>query len=66
MAATLLEGEKLASKIKEGLKKDVAELKSKGAAPHLVALQVGEMLIIIRDRIKIDNQSFLYCLIPFH
>jgi methylenetetrahydrofolate dehydrogenase (NADP+)/methenyltetrahydrofolate cyclohydrolase len=42
MAATLLEGQQLVSKIKEGLKKDIDALKSKGLVPHLVAVQVGE------------------------
>jgi methylenetetrahydrofolate dehydrogenase (NADP+)/methenyltetrahydrofolate cyclohydrolase len=42
MTATLLQGEELASKIKEQLKKDLKELKSKGVSPHLVAVQVGE------------------------
>lgn len=42
MAATLLEGQPLASKIKEGLKKDINALKSKGFVPHLAAVQVGE------------------------
>lgn len=42
MAATLLQGDKLASKIKEGLKKDIEDLKEKGVPPHLVAVQVGE------------------------
>jgi len=42
MAATLLEGQQLASKIKEGLKKDIDILKSKGFVPHLAAVQVGE------------------------
>ncbi|MFA5240577.1 MAG: bifunctional 5,10-methylenetetrahydrofolate dehydrogenase/5,10-methenyltetrahydrofolate cyclohydrolase [Phycisphaerae bacterium] len=42
MAAILLEGQPLASKIKEGLKKDIDTLKSKGFVPHLAAVQVGE------------------------
>lgn len=42
MAATLLQGEKVASEIKEGLKKDIENLKAKGVPPHLVAVQVGE------------------------
>ncbi len=42
MAATLLQGEKVASEIKEGLKKDIEDLKAKGVPPHLVAVQVGE------------------------
>lgn len=42
MTATLLEGEGLASKIKEQLKKDIGQLKAKGFSPHLVAVQVGE------------------------
>ena len=42
MTATLLDGEKLAAEIKEGLKKDIEELKAQGATPRLVAVQVGE------------------------
>lgn len=42
MAATLLEGEELASQIKADIKKDIEALKAKGVTPHLVALQVGE------------------------
>ena len=42
MTATLLEGEKLASKIRANIVKDIKELKAKGRAPHLIALQVGE------------------------
>ncbi|MBN3038197.1 MAG: bifunctional 5,10-methylenetetrahydrofolate dehydrogenase/5,10-methenyltetrahydrofolate cyclohydrolase [Candidatus Omnitrophica bacterium] len=38
MGARLLDGETLAVKIKEGLKKEIAQL----GAPHLVAVQVGE------------------------
>jgi methylenetetrahydrofolate dehydrogenase (NADP+)/methenyltetrahydrofolate cyclohydrolase len=42
MTASLLQGEKVASEIKEGLKKDIEDLKAKGTPPHLVAVQVGE------------------------
>jgi len=42
MAATLLQGEKVASEIKDGLKKDIEDLKAKGTVPYLVAVQVGE------------------------
>ncbi|HZK18374.1 MAG TPA: bifunctional 5,10-methylenetetrahydrofolate dehydrogenase/5,10-methenyltetrahydrofolate cyclohydrolase [Clostridia bacterium] len=42
MAAELLRGKPIADKIKEQVKKDVEELKSKGATPFLVAVQVGE------------------------
>ncbi len=42
MAATLLQGEKVASEVKETLKKDIEALKAKGILPHLVAVQVGE------------------------
>ena len=42
MSASLLEGEKAASRSKEALKKDIEELKAKGLGPHLVAVQVGE------------------------
>jgi len=42
MTATLLQGEELASKMKEQLKRDVEELNSKGVSPHLVAVQVCE------------------------
>jgi len=43
MPAELLKGKPIADKIKEGLKSEVEALKSKtGAAPKLVAVQVGE------------------------
>jgi len=42
MAATLLHGEKIASEIKKGLKKDIEDLKAKSVPPHLAAVQVGE------------------------
>lgn len=42
MTASLLQGEKVASEFKEGLKKDIEDLKAKGTPPHLVAVQVGE------------------------
>jgi len=42
MAATLLQGDTLASEIKQTLKKHIKDLKAKGVPPHLVAVQVGE------------------------
>lgn len=42
MTAKLLDGEALAGKIKEGLKKEIAELKGRGISPSLTAVQVGE------------------------
>ena len=42
MTASLLQGEKVASEFKEGLKKDIEDLEAKGTPPHLVAVQVGE------------------------
>jgi methylenetetrahydrofolate dehydrogenase (NADP+)/methenyltetrahydrofolate cyclohydrolase len=42
MAATLLQGDVLASEMKQRLKQDIENLKAKGAPPHLVAVQVGE------------------------
>jgi len=42
MAATLLQGDKLASQIKDVLRKDIEDLKAKGVRPHLVGVQVGE------------------------
>lgn len=42
MPAQLLDGEALAVKIKEDLKAEIESLKKSGAAPHLVAVQVGE------------------------
>jgi methylenetetrahydrofolate dehydrogenase (NADP+)/methenyltetrahydrofolate cyclohydrolase len=42
MAATLLQGDTLASEIKKTLRKDIQGLKAKGVPPHLVAVQVGE------------------------
>ncbi len=40
--ATVLDGRKLAREIKEQLAEDVARLRTDGAAPSLVSLQVGE------------------------
>ncbi|MDD5326190.1 MAG: bifunctional 5,10-methylenetetrahydrofolate dehydrogenase/5,10-methenyltetrahydrofolate cyclohydrolase [Phycisphaerae bacterium] len=54
MVATLLEGQQLASKIKEGLKKDIDALKSKGFVPHLAAVQVGENAA---SRVYINQQK---------
>ncbi|HBI26898.1 MAG: bifunctional 5,10-methylenetetrahydrofolate dehydrogenase/5,10-methenyltetrahydrofolate cyclohydrolase [Syntrophaceticus sp.] len=42
MPAQLLKGKPLADKIKDDVKKDVAELKAKGVSPSLVAIQVGQ------------------------
>ncbi len=42
MSAKLLDGKALAGKIKEGLKKEIEELKSKNIVPSLTAVQVGE------------------------
>lgn len=42
MPAQLLKGKPIADKIKEDVKKEVEELKAKGVAPSLVAIQVGE------------------------
>ena len=42
MPAKLLDGEVLAAKIKEGLRKEISELSAQGTTPHLVAIQVGE------------------------
>ncbi|MFH1824367.1 MAG: bifunctional 5,10-methylenetetrahydrofolate dehydrogenase/5,10-methenyltetrahydrofolate cyclohydrolase [Candidatus Firestonebacteria bacterium] len=42
MSAILLDGESLARKIKEGLKKEIEDFKSKGKLLTLVAIQVGE------------------------
>lgn len=42
MAATLLQGDKLASQIKEVLRKDIEDLKARDIRPHLTAVQVGE------------------------
>lgn len=42
MPAQLLKGKPIADKIKEDVKKEVEELKVKGVAPSLVAIQVGE------------------------
>ncbi len=42
MAAVLLQGDKLASKMKQRLKQDIEDLKARGVPPHLVAVQVGE------------------------
>ena len=53
MAAKLLDGEALAGKIKEGLKKEIEELKGKGTTPSLAAVQVGENPA---SRVYIRNQ----------
>jgi len=42
MAAVLLQGDKLASEMKQRLKQDIENLKARGVPPHLVAVQVGE------------------------
>ncbi len=42
MSAKILDGEVLAGRIKEKLKKEISELKSKGKVPYLVAVQLGE------------------------
>lgn len=42
MAAVLLQGDKLASEMKQRLKQDIENLKAEGVPPHLVAVQVGE------------------------
>lgn len=54
MSAKLLYGEPLAETIKEGLKKEIEELKGKGITPSLVAVQVGENPA---SRIYIRNQK---------
>lgn len=54
MSAKLLDGEALAGKIKEGLKKEVEELKGKGIVPSLAAVQVGENPA---SRVYIRNQK---------
>ena len=54
MAATLLQGEKVASEIQEGLKKEIEDLKAKGVLPHLVAVQVGEN---VASRLYIRRQQ---------
>ncbi len=42
MAATIIDGKKVAAEIKEGLKKEVEELKAKGINPALAVVLVGE------------------------
>jgi methylenetetrahydrofolate dehydrogenase (NADP+)/methenyltetrahydrofolate cyclohydrolase len=42
MAAQIIDGKKVAADIKEGLKKEIAELKSKGINPCLAVVLVGE------------------------
>ncbi|NOX96722.1 MAG: bifunctional 5,10-methylenetetrahydrofolate dehydrogenase/5,10-methenyltetrahydrofolate cyclohydrolase [Nitrospirae bacterium] len=54
MSAKLLDGEVLAGKIKEGLKKEIEELKGKGITPSLTAVQVGENPA---SRVYIRNQK---------
>ncbi len=54
MTAKLLDGEALAGKIKEELKKEIAELKGKGTTPSLAAVQVGENPA---SRVYIRNQK---------
>ncbi|MBM4049229.1 MAG: bifunctional 5,10-methylenetetrahydrofolate dehydrogenase/5,10-methenyltetrahydrofolate cyclohydrolase [Planctomycetes bacterium] len=42
MAAQIIDGDAVAAKIKDALKKDIQELKAAGRGPHLRAVQVGE------------------------
>ncbi|MBI4685005.1 MAG: bifunctional methylenetetrahydrofolate dehydrogenase/methenyltetrahydrofolate cyclohydrolase FolD [Nitrospirae bacterium] len=42
MAAQLIDGKKVAADIREGLKKEIAELKSKGINPGLAVVLIGE------------------------
>lgn len=42
MAAKIIDGKAVASKIREGIKKEVEELKEKGIVPGLVTILVGE------------------------
>jgi methylenetetrahydrofolate dehydrogenase (NADP+)/methenyltetrahydrofolate cyclohydrolase len=42
MAARIIDGEKIAAQIKEGLKKDIEELAGQGKCPHIAAVMVGE------------------------
>jgi methylenetetrahydrofolate dehydrogenase (NADP+)/methenyltetrahydrofolate cyclohydrolase len=42
MAAQIIDGKKVAADIKEGLKKEIAEMKSKGIDPCLAVVLVGE------------------------
>ena len=56
MAAQLLDGKAMAAKIKESLKGEVEQLKSKlGKAPHLAAVQVGKneaSAVYLKSQIK--------------
>ncbi len=54
MTAKLLDGRVLAGEIKEGLKKEIEDLKGKGKTPSLVAVQVGENPA---SRVYIRNQK---------
>lgn len=54
MTAKLLDGEALAGKIRERLKKEIEELKGKGRTPSLSAVQVGENPA---SRVYIRNQK---------
>ncbi|MCD5402154.1 bifunctional 5,10-methylenetetrahydrofolate dehydrogenase/5,10-methenyltetrahydrofolate cyclohydrolase [candidate division NPL-UPA2 bacterium] len=54
MTAKLLDGEALAGRIKEGLKKEIEELRGKGITPYLAAVQVGENPA---SRVYIRNQK---------
>ena len=54
MTAKLLDGEALAQKIKESLKKEIDALKKKGAVPRLAAIQVGEHAA---SRVYINQQK---------
>ncbi|MCD5397603.1 bifunctional 5,10-methylenetetrahydrofolate dehydrogenase/5,10-methenyltetrahydrofolate cyclohydrolase [candidate division NPL-UPA2 bacterium] len=54
MTAKLLDGEALAKKIKQELKKEIEELKEKGVTPFLTAVQAGENSA---SRIYIRNQK---------
>ena len=54
MAAVILDGEKLAASIREGLISEIKSLKQSDSVPHLVAVQVGENAA---SRIYVNQQK---------
>jgi len=54
MPAQIINGDEIAAKIQAALKEQVRELQSKGKAPHLVAVQVGENPA---SKIYVKNQA---------
>jgi methylenetetrahydrofolate dehydrogenase (NADP+)/methenyltetrahydrofolate cyclohydrolase len=66
MSAKLLDGEALAKKIRDDLKNQIAELKSKQIIPHLVAVQIGEnpasKMYVWQQQKSCEEMGMLYTL----